>query len=85
MGFDQVARVIEDPAWLYLAPLLVALAFSFVGYYHAYRGIYRMEGGPDLPSHQMRAVVTAAFGGFLAHGGSAQGRPRMAGEGRHLL
>ncbi len=71
VGFDRVASVIQHPDWPYVVPVLVALVISFVGYYFAYRGIYRMEGGPDLPGSQMRAVVTAGFGGFLAHGGSA--------------
>ena len=71
VGFDRVASVLQEPAWAYVVPLLVALLISFVGYFYAYRGIYRIEGGPDLPGSQMRAVVTAGFGGFLAHGGSA--------------
>jgi hypothetical protein len=33
--------------------------------------VYRVEEGPDLSGPQMRAVVTAGFGGFLAHGGAA--------------
>src|SRR5215467_11756645 len=64
VGFDRVAGVIRHPDLFYLVPLLVALVISFVGYYYAYRGIYRIEGGPDLPGSQMRAVVTAGFGGF---------------------
>jgi uncharacterized membrane protein YbhN (UPF0104 family) len=71
VGFDRAASVIEHPDWPFLVPLIAALAISFVGYYYAYRGIYRIEGGPDLPGRQMRAVVTAGFGGFLAHGGAA--------------
>jgi hypothetical protein len=42
-----------------------------VGYYFAYRGIYSVEGGPGLGRREMIAVVTAGFGGFLAHGGGA--------------
>jgi hypothetical protein len=30
-----------------------------------------VEGGPRLSRPQMRAVVAAGFGGFLAHGGGA--------------
>jgi uncharacterized membrane protein YbhN (UPF0104 family) len=71
VGFSRVAGVIQKPEPRYLLPLLAALVVSFVGYYFAYRGIYRIEGGPDLPGSHMRAVVTAGFGGFLAHGGSA--------------
>jgi len=34
-------------------------------------GIFRADGGPVLPRREMRAVVAAGFGGFLAHGGGA--------------
>lgn len=71
VGFERIADVIQHRHWPFLVPLVAALVISFVGYYYAYRDIYRLEGGPDLPGHQMRAVVTAGFGGFLAHGGSA--------------
>jgi hypothetical protein len=43
----------------------------FAAWSRAYRGIFRVDGGPTLPRRQMRAVVAAAFGGFLAHGGGA--------------
>jgi hypothetical protein len=48
-----------------------ALGVSFVGYHYAYRGIFQVEHGPTLARGQMRAVVAAGFGGFLAHGGGA--------------
>jgi hypothetical protein len=54
-----------------MVPLVVGLVMSFVGYYYAYRGIYHVDAGPDLPGSQMRGVVIAGFGGFLAHGGAA--------------
>lgn len=54
-----------------LIALVGALLVSFVGYYYAYRGIFRVQGGPALPPGQMRAMVAAGFGGFLAHGGGA--------------
>jgi hypothetical protein len=70
-GFGQVRAVLGHFQWPWLVLLVAALAFSFVAYYYAYRGIYRVRGGPTLSRPQMRAVVIAGFGGFLAHGGSA--------------
>jgi hypothetical protein len=45
------------------------LLVSFAGYFYAYRGIFRADGGPALDRRRMIAVVAAGFGGFLAHGG----------------
>jgi hypothetical protein len=56
---------------VWVLALVGGLLVSFVGYYFAYRGIFRVEGGPDLPRRDMIAVVAAGFGGFLAHGGGA--------------
>jgi hypothetical protein len=70
-GFSQVRSVLGNLDWPYLATIVAALLLSFVGYYYAYDGIYRVEDGPDLAGPQKRAVVTAGFGGFLAHGASA--------------
>lgn len=70
-GFGAVRYALGrfDAPWL--AAVAGSLAVSFVGYYYAYRGIFCVEGGPTLGRKQMRAVVTAGFGGFLAQGGSA--------------
>jgi hypothetical protein len=65
----QAALGVFDGIWL--IPLVGALLVSFVGYHYAYRGIFRVDGGPALPRRQMRAVVAAGFGGFLTHGGGA--------------
>lgn len=68
-GFGKVAAALSDFSWPWLFPLAGALAVSFAGYYFAYQGIYRVDGGPELSRQQMAGVVTAGFGGFLAHGG----------------
>jgi hypothetical protein len=70
-GFFRVRAVLGDFHWTWLIALAGALVASFVGYYHAYRGIHRVEGGPELSGRQLHAVVAAGFGGFLAHGGGA--------------
>jgi uncharacterized membrane protein YbhN (UPF0104 family) len=70
-GFSSVRAVLGHFDWVWLVALFGALFISFVGYYYAYQGIFRVAGGPDLSGQQMRAVVAAGFGGFLAHGGAA--------------
>src|SRR5436305_10731652 len=70
-GFSEVRQVVGNFQWPYLSTYVAALFLSFVGYYYAYKGIFRVDEGPDLAKPQMRAVVTAGFGGFLAHGGAA--------------
>jgi hypothetical protein len=70
-GFDKVRAVAGRFDGFWLMVLVGALLISFVGYYLAYRGIFEVEDGPRLSRPQMRAVVAAGFGGFLAHGGGA--------------
>lgn len=70
-GWYKVRAALGDFNGLWLLVLIGALLVSFLGYHFAYKGIFRVEGGPTLPPGQMRAVVAAGFGGFLAHGGGA--------------
>lgn len=70
-GFGAVHRRLADAHWWWLAPSFAAIVVSFVGYFFAYRGIKWAENGPDLDTPALLAVVTAGFGGFLAHGGTA--------------
>lgn len=70
-GFNAVRLALGQFHWGWLLALVAGLLVSFVGYFYAYRGIFRVEGGPTLEGRQMRAVVAAGFGGFLAHGGGA--------------
>jgi uncharacterized membrane protein YbhN (UPF0104 family) len=70
-GFSNVQAVLRSFEWPWLTGLFGALIISFVGYYYAYRGIFRVEHGPAPPRRQMRAVVAAGFGGFIAHRGGA--------------
>lgn len=70
-GFGDVWHTAQNPSWPWLAASLGGVALAFVGYYFAYRGIGKVEGGPDDLSHADRfAVVAAGFGGFVAHGGT---------------
>jgi uncharacterized membrane protein YbhN (UPF0104 family) len=70
-GFEAVRRTLERPDWPWLAASCGAVLLAFAGYYFAYRGVGRVEGGAeDLDARSRLAVVTAGFGGFLAHGGA---------------
>jgi uncharacterized membrane protein YbhN (UPF0104 family) len=80
-GFDAVRHVMAGVEWPWLVAVVAATVVSFVGYYFAYRGIFAVRGGPDLHPRQMRAVVAAGFGGFLAHGGGALDKFALQGAG----
>ena len=70
-GFSQVSAALGNIHLVWLFALVGALFVSFAGYYCAYRGIFRVEGGPTLSRRHMYAVVVAGFGGFFAHGRGA--------------
>jgi hypothetical protein len=81
-GFDAVWRVAQHPQWPWLAASLGGVVLAFAGYYFGYRGVGKIEGGPDDLSHAERlAVVAAGFGGFLAHGGTGLDREVMCAAG----
>jgi hypothetical protein len=71
VGFGRVRDVLVHFDGVWLIALVGALIISFIGYYNAYQGIFRVEGGPRLSWRHMRAVVAAGFGGFLAYAGGA--------------
>jgi hypothetical protein len=77
-GFGKIWDAAQHPSWPWLAASLGGVALAFVGYYFGYRGVGKIEGGPDDLSHLDRlAVVAAGFGGFLAHGGTGVDRDVM--------
>jgi uncharacterized membrane protein YbhN (UPF0104 family) len=80
-GFNRVAAVLAHFNWHWLLVLPAAWVVSYVGYYHAYRGIFRVRSGPAMKRRTVAAVALAGFGGFLAYrGGSLDGCAlRMAG------
>ncbi len=80
-GFSQVVTVLGRFNWHWLLVLPAAWAVSYVGYYHAYRGVFRVRSGPAMRRRTVAAVALAGFGGFLAYrGGSLDGYAlRMAG------
>jgi hypothetical protein len=70
-GFGHIHRVIEGARWWWLVASVGAVLVAFLGYLLAYWGVKRVEDGPRLTFTGLLAVVTAGFGGFLAHGGTA--------------
>ncbi len=70
-GFGAVQNRLAHADWWWLAPSFAAVLLAFASYYFAYRGITRVDGGPELDRSSLLAVVAAGFGGFLAHGGTA--------------
>jgi hypothetical protein len=80
-GFSSVKAALAAFNGYWLIAVVGGLAISFVGYHFAYRGIFRVERGPTLARRQMRAVVAAGFGGFLAHGGGALDRYALEAAG----
>ncbi len=70
-GLGAVRAALGHLDWSWVIVVCAALVVSFLGYYSAYRGIYRAEGGYELSRRQLSAVVVAGFGGFFAHGGTA--------------
>jgi hypothetical protein len=83
-GFDAVHQRLTHADWWWLAPSFGGVVVAFSGYYFAYRGVKWVEGGPELDDRALLAVVTAGFGGFLAHGGTAldEFAMRAGGAGR---
>ncbi len=80
-GFAVVRGVLARFDWVWLLAAAGALLVSFGGYYHAYLGIVRVGGGPVLPPWQQRAVVVAAFGGFLSRSGGRLDRDALRSAG----
>ena len=81
VGFSKIRHVLDRFDWPYVIVMAGALLVSFVGYLFTYRSIYDVDDGPGLATRQLLAVVTAGFGGFLAHGGSALDTYAIQGAG----
>ncbi|HZU39680.1 MAG TPA: hypothetical protein VE992_01440 [Solirubrobacteraceae bacterium] len=70
-GFHAVRQRLIHPHWPWLVASAAVEIVSFAGYLLAYRGLSRVEKGPDLRGKPLLAVVASGFGGFLAQGGGA--------------
>lgn len=70
-GFSHLRTVLADFSWRWLLVAPAAWAVSYVGYYFAYRGIFHVQAGPQLPRPMLAAVSLAGFGGVLAYSGGS--------------
>ena len=50
-GFHDVWQAVHHPRWPWLLLSLVLVVLAFVGYYFGYRGVGKIESGPDDLSH----------------------------------
>jgi uncharacterized membrane protein YbhN (UPF0104 family) len=80
-GFHSVWLVLKHPHWGWLVVAAAAEILSFAGYGVGYRGINKVERGPDLPPKALFGVVASGFGGFLAQGGGALDHYAMTAAG----
>ncbi len=69
-GVSAVWQILKQPHWGWLIASAAAQIVSFVGYGIGYRGIGKVERGPDLPHQALFGVVASGFGGLLARGGA---------------
>ena len=54
-GFSRMRTTLGDFRWAWLVALYGALLVSIGGYYHAYRGVFRVEHGPVFASSRLGA------------------------------
>jgi uncharacterized membrane protein YbhN (UPF0104 family) len=80
-GFDAVWNVLRRPHWPWLVASAAAEVISLGGYAVGYRGISKVERGPDLRGRALLAVVVAGFTGLLSSGGGALDRHAMKATG----
>lgn len=80
-GFEAVRDRLVAVHWPWLGASLGGEVLAFAGYWLGYRGINRVEGGPNLDPKRLWAIVAAGFGGFLAQGGGALDHYAMEAAG----
>jgi hypothetical protein len=81
-GFATVDRTLQRVNWPWLVACLGFVPVAYVGYYLAYRSVFRLKNcslAVDRPSRL--AVVAAGFAGFLDHGGGTLDRVALEGAG----
>lgn len=80
-GFDAIRARLAHPLWWWLAASAGAEMLAFACYGVAYRGVSRVERGPQLHGKTLLAVIASGFGGFVAHGGGALDEYALKAEG----
>jgi hypothetical protein len=81
-GFKTVDSTLDRVNWPWFVACLAMIPPGFVGYYLAYRPVFRLEDGVlDVDRRSRLAVVAAGFGGFLDHGGGTLDRIALRAAG----
>jgi uncharacterized membrane protein YbhN (UPF0104 family) len=81
-GFETVDRTLGRVDWPWFMACLAMLPLAFVGYYLAYRPVFRLGTVRLRIDRACRvAVVAAGFGGFLDHGGGTIDRVALRSGG----
>lgn len=81
-GFHVVGRTLDRVNWPWLVASLAFVPAAFVGYYLAYRPVFRLKNCTlNVDRSSRLAVVAAGFGGFLDHGGGALDRVALRAAG----
>lgn len=80
-GFGRVHAALGHFDWSWLLAFPGAWLVSFIGYYFAYRGVFKVNEGPVISWRRLMSVAVAGFGGFLAVRGESLERYalRLAG------
>jgi hypothetical protein len=80
-GLSPVLHLLRHPGWGWLGIALLAEAAAYLGYTFAYRGLVRVESGPELEVPKAAALVATGFGVFLQGGGFALDREALRRAG----
>jgi uncharacterized membrane protein YbhN (UPF0104 family) len=80
-GLSPVLHLLRHPRWGWLGIALLAEATAYLGYTFAYRGLVRVESGPELEVPKAAALVATGFGVFLQGGGFALDREALRRAG----
>lgn len=78
-GFAKVDHTLDQVSWPWLVACVALVPLAYVGYYLAYRCMFRPNRTLDRPGRL--AIVAAGFAGFLDHGGGALDRAALEGAG----
>jgi hypothetical protein len=81
-GFGVVDRTLDRVNWPWFVVCLLAIAPGFIGYYLAYRPVFRLGARRlEIDRPCRLALVAAGFGGFLDHGGGTLDRVALTSAG----
>jgi len=81
-GFMTVNRTLDRVNWPWFVACVGIVPLAYLGYYLAYRPVFRLKNCTlDIDRPSRMAVVAAGFGGFLDHGGGTLDRAALEAAG----